>query len=179
MGGFIDFIKAWAGMIGDVFGDSPLAAALTTVAAVILFMWLERHRNQAGDWTTRTLHFFLALVAWAIATPLLGLIFKIVGGLLAVAASTTEAGGSFVKFFYGLYEKHTVFVLATLALALALFGVWSLVRPRSPTWPFKLAACLLLFVLIVALGAPVAGLLSAPEDRSGPAQGAVTATPPR
>lgn len=167
MSEFLDFVKGWAKGIGGVFGDYPLAAAIITLVAVVAFIALER-RAKSADWTTRTYYFFIALVGWAIAVPILGFIFKIIEKFWGAAEGAASAIVGVSLFLYHAYEKHTLLVLILLAISVTAFFAWHFVRPKSPSRTLKGIACGALFLLSVAVGAPIANLLSPTSEAVPP-----------
>jgi TRAP-type C4-dicarboxylate transport system permease large subunit len=70
MAGFLEFVKAWAKLISEIFVSYPIAGALITLIVVVLVYIYER-KNGSTDWTKRTAHFLVALLGWAIFVPIL------------------------------------------------------------------------------------------------------------
>lgn len=78
------FLYSWIKLIIEVFGRHSLAAILLTVVAIGLFIWLQKSHPQ------RTLgNLFLTFGAWAVAVPVLGTLFDIVGGAILRVHSST------------------------------------------------------------------------------------------
>jgi hypothetical protein len=158
MSEFLDFVKGWAKMIGGVFGDYPLAAALITLVAVVAFMIME-HRARPSNWTTRTYHFFIVLIGWAIAVPILGFVFGLIEKILGLGKGALNV----LAFLYGAYEKHPLVVLMLLVVCVGTYFVWHFMRPKSPSRILKAVACAALLFVSVAVSKPIAGLFSPSE----------------
>jgi hypothetical protein len=169
MQGFLDFVRAWAGMIASIYAEYPLPAALITLVAVGLFVSFER-QSRSHDWQTRTVNFLKTFVVWAIAVPILGTLFGAIGKVWSAAVATVSAGAGGVQFLYGIYAHHPLMVIGLFALSAALFGVWHWRRPKQLSRGVKLGACTVFFFVMVALGGPLADVMSpAPTAIAAPA----------
>ena len=163
MSDFLDFVKAWAKLISGVFADFTLAASIVTLIAAVLFFAYE-HQKKTSDWTTRSLHFFIALVGWAVAVPILGMLFKVVASIWGIGEGMFSALKSLGSLVYSAYEKHPLVVLTLLLINLVVFLVWHLIRPRHPSQALKGIACFSIFSLSVAIASPIANLFSETPD---------------
>jgi predicted membrane protein len=135
------FFGAWKDLITHIYSDYPLAAAITTLVAVGVFVYVERAEFE--NLATSTFHLFAALIVWAIVVPILGSLFGVVEKL------------------YNVYDKHPLLVLVLFIAAVAVFLIWGFLRPKSPSRAVKAIACAILFLLSVAVAAPIANMFSA------------------
>ena len=137
---FIEFIGKWADLIGKVFGEFPIAAALVTLVAALAFVALVKWPIQ--DWMRATFVFLGVFVCWLICVPLLGWLFRAVSFLSAASA-----------FIYERYERQPLVFLAATALALVGGLIWVYALPRrGPSRALKIlasGACWLLAILIL------------------------------
>ncbi|ALL71693.1 hypothetical protein K788_00036780 (plasmid) [Paraburkholderia caribensis MBA4] len=155
MGEFIDFVKAWAKLISGVFADAPLAGAVVTLITVALFFAYERH-NKSADWTIFTFRFFIALMAWAIAVPVLGFVFSIIKGVWDGAQAVRSAVWEFLLFLYRFYDSHFIIFLAILLVVVLAHVAWHLLRPEEPPGLYKAIVGIAAFSFCAAVGKPIA-----------------------
>jgi hypothetical protein len=158
MSGFLAFAQAWAKLVGEVFSQYPLAAAIVTLIAVALFLLFERTSASSG-WPELTLRFFLALVAWAILVPILGTVLAILTWLGEKAEQTLSGLGQLVRFLYGDYVAQPIPVLILFSVSVIGFFVWNRWRPHLPVAWVKALLCAAAFILLVAVGVPIANQL--------------------
>ena len=145
----IDFLSGWKDLITKVFSQEPLAGAIITLLAIGAFFLLEREVRP----NKRATNIAIVLAGWAILTPLIGFVFKVVGG---IGQAVTAAVGA----FYGVYAKHPLVVLAIIAICLGAFflpRIWpQRIRHRWLRGPMLLVGGLVA-VLIVG---PIADVVS-------------------
>src|SRR5205085_10173597 len=103
MTAIIDFFVKWVALISEMFKKYPLPAAVVTLAAVLVFMALQRERNPNKDNQTSVIHAFLVLLGWAIIVPIIGTILNIV---VWIAKALLSA----LTFLYTSYQRHPLFV---------------------------------------------------------------------
>jgi uncharacterized membrane protein len=123
---FIDFIGKWSDAIGKVFGEFPIAAAIMTLVAVLVFVRLIKW--PITDWQSAALNFFCVLLGWLICVPILGWFFIFLRWIGATGA-----------FFYERYERQPVLFIVLTLLAVVGGAVWILVfRRRGPSANMKI-----------------------------------------
>jgi hypothetical protein len=159
MSGFLEFVKAWAKLIGDVFGQYPFAAAIITLLVFAAFYAYERHAK-SENWPTLTFRFLIALIGWAILVPILGWIFNRIEEVWSLVKFVASGLASFGLFLYQAYATHPILVLVLAAISTVAFVVWHRLRPMSPSWPLKAIACIAMFAVGVAITKPIANLFA-------------------
>src|SRR2546421_415868 len=128
MTAIIDFFVKWAALISEMFKKYPLPAAVVTLAAVLVFVQLQKERNPNKDNKTSVINAFLVLLGWAIIVP-------IIGTILDVVVWIAKALLSALSFLYGAYQKHPLFVLGAVVTAVIAYLIWEWrVKPRQPFW---------------------------------------------
>jgi hypothetical protein len=168
MSQFVDFAVAWAGLARRVYMEFPLAAALVTLAAAVLFMVLER-RGGAARWPRRLLRFAIVLVVWAIVVPVLGLFRDVDGAIFGTASATVSGLASLALLIHATYESQPLVVLALFIVSGVVFIVWHLVRPQRPSGTFKAFSCFALFSAGIMASGPIASAAFGPGNISIPA----------
>lgn len=123
---FIDFVGKWADAIGKVFGEFPVAAAIMTLVAVVVFA--NSVKWPITDWQSAALTFFCVLLGWLICVPILGWVFRAIGWVASIGA-----------FFYERYERQPILFIVLTLLATASGAVWIFAfRSRGPSVNMKM-----------------------------------------
>jgi len=144
----INFLKGWAGLIGEVFGKYPLAGALLLAAAVVVFVYVQRERNPSNENTKSVVHAFLVLLGWLIAVPVVGFIFNAIGRITGTASGL-------LRFLLTRYERQPIVVLVTFALVALACAVW-IWRAKKPRRPLlRVGAAVVVFIVAIALLVPL------------------------
>lgn len=158
MSEFLDLVHAWARLASRAYTESPLGAALLTLAAMLGFLILER-RSGSTRWTDRTLRFSIALVAWAIVIPVLGLFSDADDAIWRAAEGTLSGLIRSGQLISEAYERYPLVVLALFVASCVTFIVWHLLRPRQPPGLLKAFLCVALFAVGVSISYPIASAL--------------------
>jgi hypothetical protein len=160
MNAIYNFIEGWKDLFIKIWSEYPLAGAFITVLVICAFVVCER--SKYGRWPPPVLHMFIALIAWCVLVPILGLLLSLllkIGEWLGAGVSFLWRVGSFI---FGVYQAHPLFVLILAVLAVVVCWIWHWRRPTgmSVNWQTKALICCAAFVVSVALGAPIINLLS-------------------
>jgi hypothetical protein len=161
----LSVIGKWRELVAALFGDYPLAAALLTLAALGLFFHLQKTMRR-GRTATNAL---IALLAWAVAVPILGTVLTILSKawefVEAVVPALARVSGS----LYGIYSRHPILVAVLVLLAVVAYFVWGRWWPRF--WPnrtLRIAALVAGVILAAHIASPIADLFT-PTESARPA----------
>lgn len=164
-----EFLNAWRELITKVFGEYPLAAAIVTLLAVVLFFELQtewrRERTKSN--------ILLVFVGWLIAVPIVGLVMTVLGKVWGFIETTVPIVGEILGSFYHIYEHHPYMVLIILALGIIGYFVWNHWWPARPQFLQNRVLKVLCVVAAIVIAAHIAGPIA---DLVHP-QAAVTAQP--
>lgn len=168
MNGFIGFVKTWAGAIGDLFSKYPLAAALVTIAAIAAFLILQK-KKYAIDWSSTTLNFFIVLVGWLIAVPIIGFFIDVVIKISSATTGVVGFIGRSLRFLYVKYEQQPICVLIILILSIASYILWPRILPKKdPGRSIRIIVVVLAFVILTAISVPIVNLFSSSIESEKP-----------
>jgi len=172
----VDFVVSWKDLITKVFGEYPLAAAIFTLAAVGVFLGLERQWRK-GKTPTNLMAVF---IGWAILVPIGGWVLSVLGKAWSVIESTVPLITTVIGSLYRIYEKHPIVALSIVGVALVAYQIWK--RYFAKFLPSRALRIFLLVVgVIVAahIASPIADLFSPPESSAPPkAEKTVPQQPP-
>jgi MFS family permease len=166
MAEFLEFVKAWAKLISELFAKYPIAGALITLLVVVLF-YIYEEENGPTDWSKRSAHFLVALLGWAIAVPIIGWIFNRIEEIWNAIRIVVSALVKFALFVYQRYEHHPILVLALAAASAVIFLVWGFLKRDRRHPAVKAIACLALFCVGVIVASPIADLFTPPNGNAG------------
>jgi hypothetical protein len=140
----VNFVSGWSSLISGLFADHPLVGALVTLAAVGVFVYLEKE-NRSRDRTQTLVNSFLVVLSWAIVVPIAGWVFDLLGW--------TASG---VSFIYHLYASQPVVVIVILLLSIAAYFLLGFVkRPNAPGPVIRAIVASGLFIILSALVVPI------------------------
>jgi hypothetical protein len=171
----ISILTAWKDLIISVFSSQPLAGAtVSIVAAAIYFLLHTQYRK--GRVASNA---FWVLFGWAIAVPIVGLVFDIGGEIYAAVKHVLGFVWAAAASFYGIYARHPILVLVVVAAALGAYVVWGLLRPQSgPSRPLRVVILIVVVTAVVHLLSPIVDLFGvAASPPSGQAPASAVAPP--
>jgi len=152
------FFGEWKDLFAHAYSAYPLAAAITTLAALGLFFYWDRLRL---NWLPRSRpHPIIAVIAWAIIVPILGFLFQVIEKVWTGIVGVSSVLSHLSTFVYDVYDRHPILILVLLVISGTLFFIWNFVRPENPSRAFKVIACIALFLLSVAISAPIANMFA-------------------
>jgi hypothetical protein len=157
MSSVLTVVNTWKDLIIKVFGEYPLAGAIVTILAILLFFHINKNVRK-NKTTTNAL---LILLGWAIAVPILGFVLNVFAKtwevLEGIVPVLTRVGGS----SYAIYDRHPLVVLSLLVLSAAAYFVWKWRWSRVlPSRALRVAVLLVVFVLAIHLANPIADIFS-------------------
>jgi hypothetical protein len=152
MRAIVEFLSGWKDLIINVWKEYPFAAALVTLCEIAI-LYLLGPMSEGAVVTAA-----IGLLVWAIAVPILGKTMDTLGWL------------------YGLYSAHPVFMAVTTLLFAGAFVAWWSVDPPVadrleipvPGWLTRAAVTLALYLIVVAVLAPILTLMKRRPSSSGP-----------
>lgn len=156
----IGILDAWKDLVVTAFAEDPLSASLLALLAIGGFLAYEQRYNRDWDKIAMALHGTVALIAWAIATPILAHMLRATGDLLDFLAGL-------VVFLYERFERQPIVVLVILAVAIVGYFVLARIgggRFRA-AWLLRGLVCVAGFFVLTALVVPIADQF----DAAGPA----------
>lgn len=161
MQAFLEFVGKWIDLIVSFFKDYPLAAALVTIVAAILYVGVWKHwfsfakRWTVNTWPKHMLLFFVVILAWSVAIPIVGAVLKALGFVF---------GGT--AWLYKKYESHPIYCLSE-TVAIAILGcIWFFLpsKWRPKRWKRVVIAVLIWFLLLV-LVVPLLDAISNQDEK--------------
>ena len=172
----LTILNNWKDLIGGVWHEYPLAAALLTLVAVAVFFYLQEIRPQH----TKT-NVLLVLLGWAVATPILGFILTVLSKIWGFFEALFPWLGKVSGSFFSIYYRHPLLVVVLVVLGLLAYFVWA--RWWQHVWPnrsLRIATVVAGVVLSAHIASPFADLFSPAAPHSGtPDAGSVVTRVPR
>src|SRR5215470_11369286 len=112
MNSTVKFVSAWPDLIARAFTDHTLAFAIVTIAAIGIFVVLQRELRPYHAATN------LAYVAtgWLVLVSVLVFIMQGLRAGWAAVEGATPFIGRFSAYMYGIYERHPILVLVIVGL---------------------------------------------------------------
>src|SRR5262245_24187964 len=121
MSTIIELVEKWKDLIVKVFTDSPLAAAIVTLVAAGAFYWLSR-KTRPGKTVTNA---FLVLVGWAIAVPVVGFIFTVLGKIWEAIEFLASGAIRLTGSLYTIYARHPLLIIAIVVVGVVAYAAWT------------------------------------------------------
>src|SRR5258707_6217 len=113
------FLGEWKDLSIHAYSAYPLAAALTTAAALGLFFYWDRLKLK---WLPKSRpHPIIAVIAWAIIVPILGFLFQMIEKVWTGIVGVSSVLSHLSAFVYQVYDRHPILMLVLLITSGALF----------------------------------------------------------
>jgi hypothetical protein len=144
----------WVDIVTKAFGEHTLGAAVISIAAIGIFVVVQKEYRPFGVLTNAG----IVLLGWLVAITALPFAMSGAANAVATLETTLPVASRIAGYFYGIYERHPILVLA-------IAGIGSTVFFLKQSWPYRLswapvrAACTVFaIVFLVHVSAPIADL---------------------
>ena len=153
---------AWPELISRAFTEHTLAFAIVSIAAIGIFIVLQRELRPYALVTNIAFVF----AGWLIAVTMLVAVMAGLRQAWALVGSATPFVARLSGYLYAIYERHPIMVLVIVGLATTSYFLrqsW----PTAVSWGPIRAACVVVAIgLLVHVSAPIADLVT---DEPAPA----------
>src|SRR3954470_13336150 len=148
----------WVSQITKAFTEHTLGAAVLSIAAIGIFIVMQREYRPFGLLTNAG----IVLLGWLVGITVLPMGMSSAAAAVATLDTTLPVAFRIAGYFYAIYERHPMMVLV-------IVGVGTTAYFLRQSWPFRLAwwpvrgACTVLAVLVlVHVSAPIADVVEPP-----------------
>ncbi|MCP4703607.1 MAG: hypothetical protein GY865_03275 [candidate division Zixibacteria bacterium] len=130
-----DLFKDWFGFMADVYSNDPLSGAIITLAAYPVYKILEKKEIY-----TPKIRAILIFIGWTVATTILGVFIKAIGGLW-----------DYIAFVYDKFEQEPIFVTIIFLINIIAYFVWGWIwKKRGPNIFWRILILIGAFTLLTS-----------------------------
>ncbi|HZE11155.1 MAG TPA: hypothetical protein VE034_06190 [Burkholderiales bacterium] len=157
MSSIVDFIVFWKNLITGVFVDHTLAAALVTIVAIAVFLFLDKEVRKGK----RPTNLMIVLVGWVILVPIVGMVMTVLAKIWAFFEKVIPMVTDVLSSFYKIYERHPLLVLILILLGFVTYFLWAKFRPGVlPNRTLRIAGVVVAVVVAAHIASPLANLVA-------------------
>jgi hypothetical protein len=165
----------WVTQVTKAFTEHTLGAAVITIAAIGIFIVLQKEYRPFGVLTNAGIVF----VAWLLAITVLPLGMSSGATAIATLDTTLPIASRFAGYLYGIYERHPIMVLVIVGVGTTVFFLRRSWPFRLAWWPVRAVCTVLAVAVLVHVSAPIADLVEPRQAVAAPAPVVAVQTMPR